>query len=100
LESENNFKIDTALSVDVALKKLEKQVYDIIITDYEMPQKNGLDLLREIKKRHDAPPVVIFTGRSREEVVRTALNLGAEGYYTKQGSPEVKTKSFASFRRK
>ncbi len=89
MESENNFKIDTALSVDVALKKLEKQVYDIIITDYEMPQKNGLDLLREIKKRHDAPPVVIFTGRSREEVVRTALNLGAEGYYTKQGSPEV-----------
>ena len=89
LEMEGNFEVDTALSVDEAVKKMEEQSYDAVISDYEMPQKNGLQFLKELREKHNKIPFVIFTGKGREEVAITALNLGADGYYNKQGSPET-----------
>jgi len=89
LELEGNFEVDTALSVDEACKKLEQQTYDAVISDYEMPQKNGLQFLKELKQQKNEIPFILFTGKGREEVAVTALNLGADGYYNKQGSPET-----------
>ncbi len=89
LELESNFEVDTASSVDEAFKKLEKRTYDAVISDYEMPQKNGLQFLQELREKHNSIPFAIFTGRGREEVAIKALNLGADGYYNKQGSTET-----------
>ena len=68
---------------------LEKKHYDVIVCDYLMPEMDGLDLLSQLKKKEYDIPFIIFTGRSREEVVIEALNLGAN-YYIKKG---VDTKS-------
>ena len=84
-----NFEIDTALSVDEAFRILEAKSYNVIISNYEMPQKNGLQFLRELRKQHYAIPFIIFTDKGKEEVAIKALNLGADGYYNKQGSPET-----------
>ena len=46
LESENQFQIDTATSVDEACEKLNNRAYDAIVSDYDMPRKNGLDFLK------------------------------------------------------
>ena len=46
---ENNFEIETASSVDEAFQKMERQTFDAIISDYEMPLKNGLDFLKELR---------------------------------------------------
>ncbi len=89
LEMECNFEVDTALSVDEACKKMKAQSYDAVISDYEMPQKNGLDFLKELRQQKNGIPFILFTGKGREEVAITALNLGADGYYNKQGSPET-----------
>ena len=89
LELEGNFEVETALSVDQAFQKLEKQTYDAIISDYEMPQKNGLDLLKEIRQQKNEIPFILFTGKGGEEVAIKALNLGADGYMNKQGDPET-----------
>ena len=51
LESENNFEIDNATSVTDAFKKMEEQSYDVIVSDYEMPLKNGLDFLKEVREK-------------------------------------------------
>ena len=45
-----SFKIDNAYSVDEAFKKLSSTSYDVVISDYEMPFKNGLDFLKELKE--------------------------------------------------
>ncbi len=89
LDLNNNFDIDQACCVDEALKKLSTWKYDAIISDYEMPQKNGLDFLKELRSQKNDIPFVLFTGKGREEVAIQALNLGADGYYNKQGSPET-----------
>ena len=83
------FKIDTAYSVEEAFNKLTKQSYDVIISDYEMPLKNGLQFLQELREQKNDIPFILFTGKGREEVVIKALNLGADRYVNKNGDPET-----------
>jgi PAS domain S-box-containing protein len=89
LASENNFEICNVTSVDEAIQKLKEQNYDAIVSDYEMPQKNGLDFLKELKQQQKDIPFILFTGKGREEVAVKALNLGADSYINKNGSPET-----------
>ncbi|MGA3061439.1 MAG: PAS domain S-box protein [Candidatus Bathyarchaeia archaeon] len=84
-----NFEIDNACCVDEAFKKLSAGHFDVIISDYEMPQKDGLQFLSELRKQDNNIPFILFTGKGREEVAIKALNLGADGYINKQGSPET-----------
>ena len=56
LTMENNFDIDNVTSVDEAFEKMGEQLYDAIISDYEMPQKNGLDFLKELKEKNNQAP--------------------------------------------
>ena len=67
LASEINFEIETANSVDEAFQKMRKQNYAAIISDYEMPQKNGLEFLKELREQKIEMPFLLFTGRGREE---------------------------------
>lgn len=89
LEAENKFEIDNVGSVDEAFRKLKTHVYDAVISDYEMPKKNGLDFLKELRDQQNKIAFVIFTGRGREEIAIRALNLGADRYIDKNGSPET-----------
>ncbi len=86
---ERGFEVDTALSVDEAFKKMQSQIYDVVVSDYEMPQKNGLDFLKELREQDNQIPFILFTGKGREDVAVKALNLGAERYLTKNGSPKA-----------
>ncbi len=89
MDMDGKFEFDHACCVDDAFKKLSAGQYDIIISDYDMPQKNGLQFLKELREQKNELPFVLFTGKGREEVAIKALNLGADGYFTKQGSPET-----------
>jgi PAS domain S-box-containing protein len=89
MDIDKRFEIDLVCCVDEAFKKIKKQKYDVIVSDYEMPQKNGLDFLKELKEQKSRLSFILFTGKGREEVAIKALNLGADGYFDKQGSPET-----------
>ncbi|MBE3116247.1 PAS domain-containing protein, partial [Candidatus Bathyarchaeota archaeon] len=84
-----NFDIDHASCVEEAFKKLASGHYDVVISDYEMPQKDGLQFLKELRKQNNEIPFILFTGKGREEVAIKTLNLGADGYINKQGDPET-----------
>ena len=89
VDMDDRFDFDHALCVDEAFKKIATGKYDIVISDYEMPQKNGLQFLEELRKQNHGIPFILFTGKGREEVAIKALNLGADGYVNKQGNPET-----------
>lgn len=97
LEKENgNFKIDTVSTVDKALATLDKHDYDAVVSDYMMPDKDGLELLKMLRKdRSSDIPYIIFTGRSEEDVAIEALNLGANHYIRKKGDPKSQYKDLA-----
>jgi len=89
MDMDCNFEFDSACCVDEAFKKLSTGQYDVVISDYEMPQKDGLQFLKELREGKNDIPFILFTGKGREEVVIQALNLGADNYVNKQGSPEI-----------
>jgi PAS domain S-box-containing protein len=75
------------LSVDEALNKMKEKEYDAVVSDYQMPGKDGLEFLTLLRKKGNGIPFIIFTGRGREEVAIKALNLGADQYLNKTGDP-------------
>jgi len=87
LEKEvNSFDVDTAHSAKEALTRLDGNGYDIIISDYKMPEMDGLEFLKVVREdRGSDIPFIIFTGKGREEVAMEALNLGADRYLQKRG---------------
>ncbi|MGD8506255.1 MAG: PAS domain S-box protein [Candidatus Bathyarchaeota archaeon] len=89
MEMQGPFKVDTASSVEEAEGKLKKRLYDVIISDYVMPGKDGLEFLKELRDSGDNTPFIVFTGKGREEVAIKALNLGADRYMNKVGDPET-----------
>lgn len=80
------FSIDTATSAIEGLQKLKDGVYDAVVSDYEMPEMNGIQFLKEVRKTDDIP-FILFTGRGREEVAIEAINFGANFYINKGGEP-------------
>ncbi len=87
----NNEKInpEAVTSPEESLKILENNSYDCIVSDYQMPNINGLKLLKKVKKEQELDiPFIIFTGKGRKEVAIEALNLGADRYLQKGGDPK------------
>jgi DNA-binding NarL/FixJ family response regulator len=89
LDMDGSLKIDHACCVDEAFKKLSTVNYEVIVSDYEMPQKNGLQFLKELRERNNEIQFILFAGKGREEVAIKAKNLGADGYINKHGTIEV-----------
>ena len=75
-------------STRLALEALESRKYDAIISDYMMPETNGIELLKSLRKSGDRTPFILFTGKGREEVAIEALNSGADYYLSKGGDPK------------
>ncbi|MHA1213002.1 MAG: response regulator [Candidatus Heimdallarchaeota archaeon] len=82
---DKNFQVITASSAKSALKLINTEPFDVIVSDYQMPNKNGLEFLEDLRSDNVDIPLIIFTGRGREEVAIQALNLGADYYLQKGG---------------
>lgn len=84
-----DYAIDTAGSAHEGFRKLQTCRYDTIISDYEMPDVNGIEFLSTLRSGGDETPFIIFTGKGREEVVIDAFNAGADYYLQKGGNPRA-----------
>ena len=73
-----------------ALKVLEGEWVDIILTDINMPNMNGIELLTEVKKDEmlKSIPVVMITTEGSDKVMQESIGLGAQGYVKKPFRPE------------
>lgn len=87
LERTGALTIETAPSAREALIRLGERACDAVIADYQMPEMDGIELLKEVRQHFGDIPFILFTGRGREEVVIEALNCGADGYIHKGGDP-------------
>lgn len=87
LEREGNYRITTCIHAQDAIDLLAVQSFDAIISDYQMPDINGIQFLQHLRSTGDETPFIIFTGKGREEVVIEAVNSGADFYLQKGGDP-------------
>ncbi|QDU79405.1 hypothetical protein Pla110_11150 [Polystyrenella longa] len=66
-----------------ALEAIEDHIPDIVLTDLQMPEMDGLELVSTIKKEYRLIPVIILTGEGSETVAVQALQQGAASYVSK-----------------
>jgi len=78
------YEVETVSSGAKALSLMEKQPFDVVMTDIQMPRMNGIQLLKGIKGIDPETPVVIMTAYASEQSAIDAVNLGAFSYLQKQ----------------
>ena len=83
-----NYQVTTAESGESALELLSLQSFDIIISDYQMPEMDGIDLLNGIRAVDTTTPFILFTGVNLEELMSADIK-GADFLITKQGEPDL-----------
>ncbi|MDF1545012.1 MAG: response regulator [bacterium] len=72
-------EVETAIDGVEAVKKIEKNSFDLITVDLIMPELSGLDVLMEVKKVSPETPVMIITGNATDRLVHEAGLMGASG---------------------
>lgn len=71
-----------------ALQLARLQPWDVFLLDVSMPNRNGIDTLKQLKKEFPRLPVLILSMHPEEQYALRALKAGASGYLTKQSAPE------------
>lgn len=73
-------------SAEEALRFLENNEIDCILSDFQMPIMDGLQFLSTLRRKNNNIPFIFLTGQGSEEVAAEALREGAEDYFTKEES--------------
>ncbi len=73
---------------DEALRRLDAERFDLVLTDLKMPDMDGLEVLKKIKEKWPHIPVIIITGYGTISTAVQAIKLGAYEYIEKPFNPE------------
>lgn len=85
-QTDNCFLVKSESSPIAALKELEHGKFDCVLLDFKMPEMDGIELARRIKKNHNIS-IILYTGQGSEEVAEKAFAIGIEDYLRKELSP-------------
>ena len=81
-KSNNSLLVDTALSGQEGVEKAYENAYDILILDVMLPELDGFEICREVRRESDVP-VIFLTARVAEEDMLRGYALGCDDYVTK-----------------
>jgi len=92
LEREDrSFTVITTTDPSDGLDELFENGADCIVSDYNMPGMNGLELLKEVRKQHPNLPFILFTGKGSEEIASKAIAAGVTDYLQKESGTDQYT---------
>ena len=83
LSQMGGFSVEVAQSGPEAIEKMEKDVFDLVLTDLKMPEMDGLELLKTIKGTRPEIMVIMMTAHGSIETAVEAMKIGADDYITK-----------------
>jgi PAS domain S-box-containing protein len=89
LERESDqFDVETVASADEGMATLADHRPDCIVSDYDMPGKDGLEFLEAVRETHPDLPFILFTGRGSEQVASDAIAADVTDYLQKGSGSE------------
>lgn len=84
LERESEvIRVETATDVEEALERLHQNVFDCIVSDYDMPDGNGIEFLEAVRDDDPELPFILYTGKGSEAVASDAISVGVTDYLQK-----------------
>jgi len=93
-------EVSKSISAEDALARIEKDMFDAVILDLQMPGMNGLEALRQIKERRPEIQVILLTGHATVEKGVEAIKLGAMDFVEKPADLEVLEEKIAKAHKK
>ncbi len=81
--------VRTSECAEDALQRIEKEIFDVIILDLQMPGIDGIETLKQIKEKHEALQVIMLTGHATVEKGVEAIKLGATDFIEKPADIDV-----------
>ncbi len=85
---QEGFEVKGAMNGREGLKKIEEDKYDAVLVDWKLPEIDGMEVLRIIKKNHPDIIVVMITGYPSVESAVKAMKLGVSDYVSKPFTPD------------
>jgi CheY-like chemotaxis protein len=83
LSRDGKFKVEFAEDGSQALARMRETEPDLIVTDLQMPNRNGLELVAAVRMHHPSVPIILMTGHGSEDLAVEALHRGASNYVPK-----------------
>lgn len=97
---QSGFNVDTAADGKSAVEKSKQNNYDLMVLDIMLPELDGIEVLKELRKTDIDIPVILLTAKDEELDKIIGLELGADDYITKPFSPrELTARAKAILRR-
>ncbi|HAK88833.1 MAG TPA: hypothetical protein DHV16_10170 [Nitrospiraceae bacterium] len=85
--SPEGYGVDTATSAKEALSLLDKNFYDLVITDIKMPEMDGIEFMKQARQKNPDINIIVITGYPSQESIKEALRLRIIDYLPKPFSP-------------
>jgi DNA-binding NtrC family response regulator len=92
LEAEG-FEVSSVPGADNALEAMKTSDFDLLLIDIKMPKRDGMYLMREIKKNWPEIPTIVMSGYPTPETITEVLKLGANLFIPKPFRPDELVKS-------
>lgn len=81
-------EVTTETSASDGLDRLTDEAVDCVVSDYDMPDVDGLEFLESVREEHPNLPFILFTGEGNQEVASEARCAGVSEYLQKDGGTE------------
>jgi PAS domain S-box-containing protein len=89
LEREDDrFEVESATEASDGLERLQNEEFDCVVSDYDMPGKDGMEFLQSVRQSDPDFPFVLFTGKGSEEIASEAISAGVTEYVQKKTGSE------------
>jgi PAS domain S-box-containing protein len=85
---DDRFSVETAMSANEGLDRLNNGEFDCIVSDYDMPGQNGIEFLETVQREYPGLPFIVFTGKGSEQVASEAISKGATDYLQKKSETD------------
>ncbi|MFB6295480.1 MAG: GAF domain-containing protein [Halobacteriales archaeon] len=82
--ADERFGVETAGSASEGLDRLAEAEFDCVVSDYDMPGRNGIEFLEAVRETHPDIPFILYTGKGSEEVASDAISAGVTDYLQKE----------------
>lgn len=83
--ADENISVVGVTTVVEAVNRMSEEEFDCVVSDYDMPQTNGLEFLELVRESHPHIPFILFTGKGSEEIASEAIQAGVTDYIQKKG---------------
>ena len=77
------FSVETATNASEGLTRLADDAFECVVSDYDMPGRNGIEFLKAVREDSPDLPFVLYTGKGSEEVASEAISAGVTDYLQK-----------------